>query len=77
MYGSGHVFVSSWLLDEDHGSDSVESCGRREQTMKRIMAIYDVDPFYADRFAEFANQREAMPFVAVAFTSSSRWSFCW
>lgn len=40
--------------------------------MKRIMAIYDVDPFYADRFAEFANQREAMPFVAVAFTSISR-----
>lgn len=40
--------------------------------MKRIMAIYDVDPFYADRFAEFANQREAIPFIAVAFTSISR-----
>ena len=40
--------------------------------MKRIMAVYDVDPFYADRFAEFANQREAIPFTAVAFTSIAR-----
>lgn len=40
--------------------------------MKRIMAIYDADPFYADRFAEFANQREAIPFAAVAFTSIGR-----
>lgn len=40
--------------------------------MKRIMAVYDVDPFYADRFAEFANQKEATPFTAVAFTSLSR-----
>lgn len=40
--------------------------------MKRIMAIYDVDPFYADRFAEFANQKETIPFIVVAFTSISR-----
>lgn len=40
--------------------------------MKRIMAVYDVDPFYADRFAEYANQKEAMPFTAVAFTSIGR-----
>ncbi len=37
--------------------------------MKRIMAVYDVDPFYADRFAEFANEREMTPFTAVAFAS--------
>ena len=36
--------------------------------MKRIMAVYDEDPFYADRFAEFVNQKEAA-FHAVAFTS--------
>ena len=24
----------------------------------RIMAVYDVDPFYADRFADFVNQKE-------------------
>lgn len=40
--------------------------------MKRIMAVYDVDPLYADRFAEFTNQREAIPFTAVAFTSAAR-----
>ncbi len=40
--------------------------------MKRIMAVYDVDPFYADRFAEFANQKETIPFTAVAFTSIGR-----
>lgn len=40
--------------------------------MKRIMAVYDVDPFYADRFAEFANQKEKTPFTAVAFNSLSR-----
>lgn len=39
--------------------------------MKRIMAVYDEDPFYADRFAEFANQKEAA-FHAVAFTSLAR-----
>lgn len=40
--------------------------------MKRIMAVYDVDPFYADKFAEYANQREKTPFTAVAFTSLCR-----
>lgn len=40
--------------------------------MKRIMAVYDVDPFYADRFAEFANHKETTPFTAVAFTSITR-----
>ena len=39
--------------------------------MKRIMAVYDADPFYADRFAEFVNQKEAA-FHAVAFTSLAR-----
>ncbi len=40
--------------------------------MKRIMAVYDVDPFYADKFAEFANQKEKTPFTAVAFSSIGR-----
>lgn len=40
--------------------------------MKRIMAVYDVDPFYADKFAEFANQKEKTPFIAVAFSSLGR-----
>lgn len=37
--------------------------------MKKIMAVYDVDFRYADRLAEFANQREQVPFKVVAFTS--------
>ena len=40
--------------------------------MKRIIAVYDVDPFYADRFAEFVNRKETVPFTAVAFTSIGR-----
>lgn len=40
--------------------------------MKRIMGVYDVDPFYADRFAESANQRAQIPFTVVAFSSISR-----
>lgn len=40
--------------------------------MKQIMAVYDMDPFYADRFAEFANQKGKIPFTAVAFTSMAR-----
>ncbi len=40
--------------------------------MKQIMGVYDVDPFYADRFAEFANQKEQIPFTAIAFTNISK-----
>lgn len=37
--------------------------------MKKSMAVYDADFRYADRLAEFANQRKQVPFRAVAFTS--------
>lgn len=40
--------------------------------MKRVMAVYDVDPFYAARFAEVVNQKEKIPFEVVAFTSLER-----
>lgn len=40
--------------------------------MKPIMAVCDADPFYAHRLAEFANQRNCTPFMAVAFTSLGR-----
>lgn len=40
--------------------------------MNRIMAVYDVDPFYANKFAEFANEKEKTPFTAIAFTSLAR-----
>ncbi len=38
----------------------------------RIMAVFDVDPEYADRFAEAANQRERVPFTVMAFTSMEK-----
>lgn len=37
--------------------------------MKKIMAVYDADFRYADRLAEFANQKGQVPFRVVAFTS--------
>ncbi len=40
--------------------------------MKRVMAVYDVDPFYADKFAEYANLKERVPFKVIAFTSLAR-----
>lgn len=40
--------------------------------MKRIMAVYDVDPFYAERFAEYANEKERTPFTVVAFSSLAK-----
>lgn len=40
--------------------------------MKRIMAVYDVDPLYAARFAEVVNQKDKLPFEVVAFTSMDR-----
>ncbi|MEG0215274.1 MAG: hypothetical protein RR685_03910 [Hungatella sp.] len=37
--------------------------------MERVMAVYDVEPDYAERFADFANQKEKVPFTAVAFST--------
>ncbi len=37
--------------------------------MKRILGVYDVDPVYASRFAEYANQKEQIPFMVMAFSS--------
>lgn len=39
---------------------------------KRVMAVYDVDPLYAERFAEFVNHREQVPFSVMAFTALER-----
>lgn len=37
--------------------------------MEKIMAVYDVDACYAQRFADVVNQREKMPFTVIPFTS--------
>lgn len=40
--------------------------------MKKVMAVYDGDPFYADRFADFINSMEKIPLTVIAFTSMER-----
>lgn len=39
---------------------------------KRVLAVYDVDPCYGERFAEFVNRREQAPFEVLAFTALER-----
>ena len=35
----------------------------------RIIAVYDADPFYGGRFADYVNQKEKAPFTVMAFSS--------
>lgn len=37
--------------------------------MEKIMAVYDVDPVYAQRFADVANAKERVPFTVIPFSS--------
>lgn len=37
--------------------------------MEKIMAVWDVDACYAERFADVVNQKEKVPFTVVPFTS--------
>lgn len=54
-------------------SDKIKVMKNEERGfMKQIMGVYDADPFYADRFVEFANQKEQIPFTAVAFTGITK-----
>lgn len=40
--------------------------------MRHVMAVYDVDPIYAARFADVVNQKEKIPFEVVAFSSMAK-----
>lgn len=40
--------------------------------MKRILAVFDIDASYAERFADFANQKEQTPFTVIPFTSMEK-----
>ena len=40
--------------------------------MKKIMAVYDNDPFYAERLSDYINRKEEGVFKAQAFTSKER-----
>lgn len=39
---------------------------------RRIIAVFDADSFFAERFAEATNQKEKVPFTVMAFTSLER-----
>jgi hypothetical protein len=36
---------------------------------KRVMAVYDTDPLYTERFTEFISQKEQVGFSVMAFTA--------
>ena len=40
--------------------------------MKKVMAVYDTDPFYAERLSDYVNRKEKGIFAAQAFTSQER-----
>ena len=52
-----------------HGCAGV---GGMDGRMRKIMAVYDEDPAYAQRLADYVNQREKLPFTAMAFSSMER-----
>ena len=37
--------------------------------MVKMMAVFDEDPVYAEKLADYVNQREWLPFTAIAFSS--------
>ena len=37
--------------------------------MIRILAVYGIDPSYGERFADYVNQKEKVPFTAMSFSS--------
>lgn len=61
---AGTMVISGVLSDE-----SFENGGIR---MKKIMAVYDEDPFYAERLSDYVNRKEKGIFKAQAFTSKER-----
>ncbi len=46
--------------------------GGVKKFMRKLMAVYDEDPVYAQRLADYVNQKEKLPFGAMAFSSLER-----
>ena len=40
--------------------------------MKKLMAVYDTDPMYAERLSDYVNRKEKGVFSAQAFTSREK-----
>ena len=45
--------------------------------MVKVMAVYDEDPLYAGRLAEYVNQKETFPFQAMAFSDLEKLKGLW
>ena len=45
---------------------------RREENVKKIMAVYDAEPLYAERLSDYVNRKDKGLFKARAFTSRER-----
>ena len=37
--------------------------------MIRVLAVFGMDPSYGERFADYVNQKEKIPFTAMSFSS--------
>lgn len=40
-----------------------------EGFMMRVLAVYGIDSSYGERFADYVNQKEKIPFTAMAFSN--------
>ncbi len=47
----------------------LRTAAARGESMEKIMAVYDVDREYANRFADVVNLKEKVPFTVVPFSS--------
>ena len=70
---AGAVFACRILCELVDGCCAAFSgSGFGRMTMKKIMAVYDEDPFYAERLSDYVNRKEKGIFKAQAFTSKER-----
>ena len=44
----------------------------RSEYMVKILAVYDANPAFGERLADYVNQKEKIPFTAMAFSSLDR-----
>ena len=72
--GTVHICrVLSFLGFRNNLTEEGQLCGIwRSSRMKKIMAVYDEDPFYAERLSDYVNRKEKGIFKAQAFTSKER-----
>ena len=63
--------VSGISVVYDHDDLKGKRCNyfRKERDMEKVIAVYDVDPVYAQRFADVVNQKEKVPFEVIPFTT--------